>query len=77
MGGLSTFNTATLFIMRNDCAWRRTLRFESEVMNGQLRSVYYQVKIFPNDPKSLGHSKIGPNISKIIGPKIPEKFLAA
>ena len=35
------------------------------------------MKIFPNDPKSLGHSGIGPNISKIIGPKIPEKFRAA
>ena len=35
----------------------------------QLQSVFYQVKIFPNDPKLLGHSGIGPNISKIIGPK--------
>ena len=47
------------------------------LLDPQLRSVYYQVKIFPNDPKSLGHSGIGPNISKIIGPKIPEKFRAA
>ena len=47
------------------------------LLDAQLRSVSYQVKIFPNDPKSLGHSGIGPNISKIIGPKIPEKFRAA
>ena len=47
------------------------------LLDGQLRSVFHQVKIFPNDPKSLGHSEIGPNISKIIGPEIAEKFRAA
>ena len=47
------------------------------LLDGQLRSVFHQVKIFPNDPKSLGHTGIGRNISKIIGPKIPEKFCAA
>ena len=47
------------------------------IWDPQLRNVLYQVKIFPNDLKSLGHSGIGPNFSKIIGPKIPEKFRAA
>ena len=47
------------------------------LLDAQLQSRFGQVKIFPNDPKSLGHSGIGPNISKIIGLKIPEKFRAA
>ena len=47
------------------------------LLDAQLRSVFYQVKIFPNDLKSLGHSGIGPNFSKIIVPKIPENFRAA
>ena len=32
------------------------------------------MKFYPRDPKSLGHSGIGPNFSKIIGPKIPKIF---
>ena len=47
------------------------------LLDAQLWSVFHQVKIFPNDPKLLGHSGIGPNFSKIIVPKIPENFRAA
>ena len=47
------------------------------LLDPQLRGHFGQVKIFPNDLKSLGHSGIGPNFSKIIGPKIAEKICVA
>ena len=49
----------------------------SGTFDAQLRSVFYQVKFFPNDPKSLGHSDFGPNFSKIIETKTSKKFRAA
>ena len=42
----------------------------ARLFDAQLRSVFDQVKIFPNDPKSLGHLVIGPNLSKIYNDKL-------
>ena len=62
--------------------WYSTLRSPggySRLYDTQLRSVLYQVKLFPNETKWLRHSDFGPDCSKInktnaIQPCVPTKF---